>query len=186
MSQIAQFRNPWRDMLMEQASFRGVMFHVETGSRSSGRRTVVHEYPKRNDPYSEDMGRQARRFGFSGYLIYMPAGGTGPTSGVRYEYTRQRQLLYEALENDDSGRLVHPVFAPHGVEVMCERYSMVENRTRGGFTEFEMQFVEVGSVVSSQGVATNTVSNVKSMATLAELAGTALMTNVMALIRRAS
>jgi hypothetical protein len=29
--------------------------------------------------------------------------------------------------------------------VMCERYTMVENRTRGGFTEFEMQFVESGS-----------------------------------------
>ena len=33
MSQISQFSNPWRDMLMQQASFRGVIFHVETGAR---------------------------------------------------------------------------------------------------------------------------------------------------------
>jgi prophage DNA circulation protein len=63
---ISDFHNPWRDMLMQQASFRGVVFHVETGARLSGRRTVVHEYPKRNDPYAEDMGRAARRFHFQG------------------------------------------------------------------------------------------------------------------------
>jgi prophage DNA circulation protein len=138
MSQISQFMNPWRAELMQQASFRGIVFHVETGARLSGRRTVVHEYPKRNDPYSEDMGRQARRFQIQGYLIYNP-------SNRLYNYTSQRKSLYSALENDDAGRLVHPVIAPGGIQVMCERYTMVENRTRGGFTEFEMQFVEAGS-----------------------------------------
>jgi prophage DNA circulation protein len=63
LSQISNIHNPWRDVLLSQpASFRGVIFHVETGGKSSGRRTVTHEYPKRDDPYAEDMGRVARHF----------------------------------------------------------------------------------------------------------------------------
>jgi prophage DNA circulation protein len=164
MSQISDFHNPWRDMLMQQASFRGVIFHVETGSRLSGRRTVVHEYPKRDDPYAEDMGRTARRFAFSGYLIYRP-------SNALYEYTSQRQALYNALETDDPGRLVHPVFCVRGMQVMCERYTMIENRTRGGFTEFEMQFVEAGSPGNSLQFV-NTASQVQQQADATDQATT--------------
>jgi prophage DNA circulation protein len=141
MSQISDISNPWRNILLgEQASFRRIMFHVDQGSRSSGRRSVVHEYPKRNKPYAEDMGRHARRFQFSGYLIYRP-------SNPAYEYTSQRQLLYQALEDDDAGMLVHPVFAPGGMLAMCERFTMIESRERGGYTQFEMQFVEAGQAV---------------------------------------
>src|SRR4029079_12965701 len=107
MSAITNIQNPWRQILMQQASFRGVIFHVDTQARASGRRTVVHEYPKRNDPYSEDMGRHARRINLQGYLIYNP-------SNPLYEYVSQRFALIRALEADDAGRLVHPVYAPGG------------------------------------------------------------------------
>jgi prophage DNA circulation protein len=163
------FANPWRNMLLQQASFRGVIFHVETGARSSGRRAVVHEYPKRNDPNGEDMGRQARRFQIQGYLIYNP-------SSPLYEYTSQRTALYNALEADDTGRLIHPVFAPGGMSVLCERYSMMENRTRGGFTEFEMQFVEAGSAGNSAQIV-NTVSQVASQASNVDASTTNMMDN---------
>jgi prophage DNA circulation protein len=138
-----------------------VIFHVESGGRSSGRRTVVHEYPKRNDPYAEDMGRHARRFQFSAYLIYRP-------SNPLYEYISQRKLLYEALEADDIGTLVHPVFSPGGMQAMCERFSMVESRERGGYTQFEMQFVEGGKVVNALGVGLNTFSDVDMKSTSME------------------
>jgi prophage DNA circulation protein len=164
MTAISDFHNPWRDMLKQQASFRGVIFHVETGARLSGRRTVVHEYPKRNDPYAEDMGRAARRFHFQGYLIYRP-------SNALYEYTSQRYALYSALENDDPGRLVHPVFCPGGWMVMCERFTMLENRTRGGFTEFEMQFVEAGSAGNSLQTV-NTASQVQQQVSATDSAAT--------------
>jgi len=169
VSQISDIRNPWRNILLgEQASFRGIMFHVESGGRSSGRRTVVHEYPKRNDPYAEDMGRIARRFQFSGYLVYRPG-------NPMYEYTSQRKQLYEALEEDDVATLVHPVFAPGGMQAMCERFSMVESRERGGYTQFEMQFVEAGTAVSAFGVSNNTSANVKISADKAEETGKGLM-----------
>ena len=169
MSQISQFGNSWRNMLFQQASFRGVIFHVETGARLSGRRTVVHEYPKRNDPYSEDMRRQARRWNISGYLIYNP-------NNPLYEYTSQRYRLYQALEDDDAGRLVHPVIARSGVMAMCERYTMVENRTRGGFTEFEMQFVESGSPGNSMEIV-NTIMQVVSQVTSTDSATKDMMNN---------
>jgi prophage DNA circulation protein len=165
MTSIADFHNPWRDMLFLQASFRGVIFQVENSARMSGRRTVVHEYPKRNDNYSEDMGRQARRFNFSGYLIYRPG-------NPLYEYTSQRNALYQALENDDAGRLVHPVFCRTGMQVMCDRYTMIENRTRGGFTEFEMSFVEAGSAGNSMQFV-NTGAQVQQQANATDNATTA-------------
>ncbi len=145
--------NPWRNMLETPASFAGIVFHVEQGARSSGRRTVTHEYPKRDTPYAEDMGRHARRFSFSGYLIYRPGNPV-------YEYTAQRVRLYNALEKSDSDTLIHPVFCPGGIKVQCERYTMTESKDRGGFTQFDMQFVEAGEATNASGFAQNTISNV--------------------------
>lgn len=140
--------------MSQPASFAGIIFHVEQGGRSSGRRTVMHEYPKRDKPYAEDMGRHAIRFNVSGYLIYRP-------SNPMYEYTSQRQSLYEALEKPEADNLVHPVFAPGGMQVMCEKYVMTESRERGGYTQFEMQFVEAGSGVLAGGVSEDISAVVK-------------------------
>lgn len=58
---------------LQPASYKGVPFYVETGGRSSGRRIVPHEFPKKdNYPYSEDMGRRIRRFAVTAYIIYSP------------------------------------------------------------------------------------------------------------------
>lgn len=179
MGQISDIKNPWRDLLLsEQASFRGVTFHIESGSRSSGRRTVVHEYPKRNLPYSEDMGKHARRFSFSGYLVYRPMRDGEPSgSSVRYNYVQQRVRLIQALEKDDAGRLVHPVFAAPengGMMVVVERYSMTEVRERGGYTQFEMTFVEAGSP-GNLITSTDTAGKVSSTANAADDAAVKLI-----------
>lgn len=163
MSEIRKIKNPWRDLLLSKpASFRDVIFHVETGTRTSGRRVVVHEYPKRNldkiggPPYTEDMGRHARRFAFSGYLIYKPESALGNLTAlgagtVRYNYVIQRVRLIKALEENGAGALFHPVFLQDQgpIQAVCERYSMVESRERGGYTQFEMQFVEEGTAGNS-------------------------------------
>jgi prophage DNA circulation protein len=177
MATIMDIQNPWRSLLKTPASWRGVIFYVETGARLSGRRTVVHEYPKRDDPYSEDMGQHAKRFHFSGYLIYRVNLGPGMAP-----YVAQRQRLVNALEQDGPGELIHPVFCLPGnsITCMCERYTMVENRQRGGFTEFEMQFVELGTPGNMQAqvdtaqVATNSAGN-------AENAGNAVLSGGAAL-----
>jgi len=134
MAAISDIHNVWRDNLVP-ASFRGALFHVEVSSRSSGRRTVVHQYPKRNQPYSEDMGREAVRWQFTGYLIHRDKGIGNVLAAVA--------ALIAACEADDAGILVHPTLGT--MLCMCERYSYGDKRQQGGYFEFDMQFVEAGS-----------------------------------------
>lgn len=125
---------PWRQFL-QPASFRGAEFHVEEDARASGRRVALHEYPKRNDPYAEDMGRRARRHVVEGYIIMSPRDPN---------YLVARDALIEALETDGPGVLQHPLLGR--MSVMCDAYSVHESRTRGGFCVFSMTFIEEGRV----------------------------------------
>jgi prophage DNA circulation protein len=134
MSTIRDLHNVWRDNLVP-ASFRGVVFHVEASSRAGGRRTVVHEYPKRNDPYAEDMGRHAIRWNFTGYLILRD-------KGIGADLITQMRRLNTALDADDAGMLIHPTLG--SMLCMCERWSYGDQRQKGGYLEYDMQFVEAG------------------------------------------
>lgn len=121
---------------LKPASFRGAFFHVEVDARASGRRTALHEFPKKEKPYAEDMGRRARHFTVVGYLI-------GP------DYQAERDALIEALETEGSGTLVHPTYADVD-SVNNLHYSVTERRERGGYAEVEMVFVEAGESVNAQ------------------------------------
>ena len=57
---------------LQPASYNGVPFHVETAGRASGRRIVPHEFPKKDIPTAEDLGRRIRRFAVTAYIIYSP------------------------------------------------------------------------------------------------------------------
>jgi prophage DNA circulation protein len=140
MGTIRDIHNPWRDQ-MQPASFRGAMFHVDIGARNGGRRVALHEYPKRNDPYAEDMGRRARRFTIQGYLI-------GPN------YLDLKNALLDALDADGPGTLRLPFTIRGGtggdMEVMNVQYSVTEARERGGVCTVDMDFVEAGKPGNAQ------------------------------------
>ena len=180
MTSIRDVHNVWRDSLVP-ASFRGVVFHVEASSRAGGRRTVVHEYPKRNAPYSEDMGRHAIRYQITGYVIqrWAPSFGNMP-----FNYDEARDNLIRALEDTGPGRLVDPYNNTIGPEIFqCERYSCTETRERGGYAQFEMAFVEAGTgsaVLARQ----DTLTMVTYAGTQATLAAGASMNEAMALAQR--
>jgi prophage DNA circulation protein len=154
MAAIRDIHNVWRDSLVP-ASFRGALFHVETSGRASGRRTVLHQYPKRNEPYAEDMGREAIRWTFSGYLIHGDHGFPG-------NLLSQIAILIRALETDEAGILVHPMIGT--MLVMCERYSYSDSRTKGGYVEFDMQFIEAGSPATSSADAGSSLDGASSQA----------------------
>ncbi len=78
-----------------QASFRGVPFHVSSVELEAGRRTVVHEYPQRDKPYVEDIGRATRKVSFTAFL-------------VGDDYITQAQAFIAAVEKKGPGTLVHP------------------------------------------------------------------------------
>jgi len=130
---------PWRNALMP-ASFRGAMFHVETGTRESGRRIVIHEFPKKNEPYSEDMGQIAIQFTVRGYCIVYPFDADQPL--YQRDYRTARNLLASALEKEGPGYLQLPTMTP--LSVVCMRYRLTENEKQGGYCVFDMQFVEAG------------------------------------------
>lgn len=77
------------------ASFRGVSFYVETSDVSAGRRTVTHEYPQRDEPFTEDLGRAAREYRFSAFVI-------------GDDCIDQAKKLRDALETPGAATLVHP------------------------------------------------------------------------------
>src|SRR5262252_1724193 len=116
----------WR-LRMRQASFKSAAFHVETQGRVSGRRTVVHEYPKLDTPYSEDLGRHAVRYQITGYVIqrWRATVGSSQHGNMDWNYDMARDKLIAALEDLGPGRLVDPYNNRIGPELfMCERYQV--------------------------------------------------------------
>jgi prophage DNA circulation protein len=134
----------WR-LNLQPASFNGAVFHIAVSSRQGGRRQVEHEFPKKEDPFAEDMGRRARGFNILGYVI-----------GADFE--QQRDALIEQLELEGNGTLVLPTYSEDQI-VVCDVYSVVERREHGGYAEIEMRFLEAGqdpstvASVDTQGAA---------------------------------
>src|SRR5215831_16913815 len=104
----------WRANL-QPASYKGVPFHVKVDSRRSGRRIVPHEFPKRDKPYSEDMGRKIRRFLVEAYIV------SGPNEP---DYQARRDDLIVCLKTEGAGWLIHPTLGDDFVVV--GDYDLVE------------------------------------------------------------
>jgi prophage DNA circulation protein len=159
----------WR-LALRVATFRDAPFHIETGSRLSGRRIAMHEYPKRDQPYAEDMGKRTIQFDLTGYFI----------EGDRrlgLDYRTGRDRLRDALEVEGPGLLIHPTMPE--LMVVCERYSMSENRERGGYVTFEMRFIEYGRP-ANQIAFTNTAGAVNSAVSATSAQSATTFANTMA------
>lgn len=118
----------WLDQ-KRPASFRAVDFWVIDAGLTAGRRLARHEYPQRDKPYMEDMGRRAREYKVTGFII-------GP------DYMRGRDAILKAVEEAGAGQLVHPY---HGTKIVtvaeCE---LTESSEHGGQAKFTFTFVEAG------------------------------------------
>lgn len=140
MAAISDLPSAWRGDLLP-ASFRNATFHVETGSREGGRRVVMHEFPKKELPYAEDMGHRAVEFSVRGYVIQFPRDTQAPL--YQRDYRNPRNALLQELETGGSGRLQLPTLAPMTVRVT--RYRLTEEQRMGGMCVFDMTFVELGA-----------------------------------------
>ena len=140
LSGITRLGSPWRRRLLP-ANFAGKAFHTEAGSRESGRRIVTHEFPKKDLPYSEDMGRRAVEFSVRGYIIQF----VKDTAVELYQrdYTIARNHLQERLDQGGPGTLQLPLMPP--LTVVCTRYRLTEEERSGGYCVFDMTFVELGA-----------------------------------------
>ncbi|MBO4221948.1 DNA circularization N-terminal domain-containing protein [Bradyrhizobium neotropicale] len=139
MANIFDVPSAWRDQLMP-ASYNDARFHCEVNSRESGRRIVQHEFPKKDLPYAEDMGRSAREFTVRGYCIVYPY--DSEILLFRRDYRQARNLLIDALEAEGPGVLQLPTQPPQ--LVVCARYRITEEERFGGYCVFDMTFLEYG------------------------------------------
>ena len=134
-----RYLTPWRAKLLP-ASYKGAEFHVEAMSEDSGRRLVVHEFPKRERPYVEDMGKRTLAYTVRGYVIQYMRDTSIPL--YQRDYTIARDLLRDVLDEGGPGRLQLPSLP--SVIVACDRYRMTEETRQGGYATFDMLFVEQG------------------------------------------
>ncbi|PRH15478.1 DNA circularization protein [Burkholderia multivorans] len=114
---------------LRPASFRGVAFVSLGGSSSFGRRKQTHEYPQRDEPWVEDLGRGTRRIRMLGFVI-------------GDDVIAQRDVMISACEADGDGELVHPTLGRRTVSLMDFR--SVEHWEHGRYFEFQFEFIEGG------------------------------------------
>jgi prophage DNA circulation protein len=119
----------WREK-MTVASFRGVEFYASSGETGGGRRFAKHEYPKRDVPYVEDLGKQSREISVSGHVI-----------GDDYLAAKDKLIL--ALEEYGPGQLIHPYFGEK--TAICSKFTVSESSEEGGIAKFSITFQETES-----------------------------------------
>jgi prophage DNA circulation protein len=120
----------WADKL-NPASFRGVKFGIITAPVDGGRRGDTHEYPYRDDTYTQDMGAKALGVKITGFLV-------GP------DYLQQQQQLLKALNQPGPGTLVHPELGELTVKV--DTWSTSFSRDELGYCQFDITFVQHGAL----------------------------------------
>lgn len=115
----------WLDQL-QQASWRGVPFHVDSVEVRAGDNVVLREYPFADLPSVYRMGAAAETIKFAAYVI-------GP------DYREQRDQLRQALTGE--GVLVHPTAGSMRASV-ADLFTMTEAPLREGtVVRFDLTFV---------------------------------------------
>ncbi len=136
----------WRARL-EKASLDGARFFVESSTHGVGRRTVTHEYPFSDIPFSEDLGKSADTYSITGYIIQRPP---------LYNYFGARDKLIKKLKGQGGGnparmKLVHPYYGEKWVAVKGQA-NITETLKEGGIARFSFTLVEAGEKLSPSGV----------------------------------
>ncbi|MEE4821201.1 DNA circularization N-terminal domain-containing protein [Pseudomonas alliivorans] len=114
----------WRDSLLP-ASFRGVGFFISSTVVPIGRKGQLHEFPQRDKPYFESLGKQSQVHTVTAFIV-------GP------DCFEQRDKLLQALETPGAGELVHPWLGRMQVQVGdCD---MTHSLAEGGIVHLNLKF----------------------------------------------
>ncbi|WP_395391498.1 DNA circularization N-terminal domain-containing protein [Novosphingobium sp. BL-8A] len=138
------------------ASFRGVPFAVTESDTLGGRRIALHQYPGRDKPWAEDMGRAPRRFRLRGFIL----DGDVQLGGLPVEL--QRATLISAIEKKGAGTLTHPTLGI--MSVVVERASISEGLGANSYSDIELEFVESGEQTFPTSSALSTLNSVAAKA----------------------
>lgn len=136
-----------RDWLrtLQRASYRGVPFWVERDSISTGRRLVIHEFPHRDTPYVEDLGRKANIINVTAYV-----------AGDDVEAQESRLRL--ACEVGGAGTLVLPM---NRLRAHCQECEREFTKDKFGYIAFRLRFVRDGSLIPAPFMAINAIRSIE-------------------------
>lgn len=118
------------NLTLQDASFRGVRFEVETLEDRGEKAACIHEYPYRSGAEIEDMGRKPR---------VIPV--TAIFYGTSYESAVRR--LVAAFEESGPGELIHPVFG--SVTVVVRRWQIAHSAERHNYATVTFECVEAST-----------------------------------------
>ncbi|EAB2906670.1 phage major capsid protein [Salmonella enterica] len=110
----------------------GMLVSVEDDESTFGRRVQVHEYPNRDKPWTEDLGRATRRLTINAYL-------------VGDDYADRRDRLISAIETAGPGTLVHPQYGEMQGSIDGQ-VRITHSSTEGRMCRVSFQFVESGEL----------------------------------------
>jgi prophage DNA circulation protein len=107
-----------------------VPFKVPSHSTGEGgRRVAVHEFPGRDKPFVEDLGRRASEFDIEAYI-------------VGDDYIAGRNALIDACNSAGAGELIHPYAGAR--TVFCTECRYTERLDEGRMVRFSLKFIEAG------------------------------------------
>ncbi|MFP1762461.1 DNA circularization protein [Lonsdalea quercina] len=121
----------WIDNLHD-ASLRGVKFKISGDEAQFGRRVQVHEYPNRDKPYSEDLGRATRHFSVEAYVI-------------GDDFMEQRNRLIQEIEKEGPATLIHPYYGEMSITIN-ELARISHANDEGRMCRIAFSFVEAGEL----------------------------------------
>ena len=129
---------------LRPAAFRGVRFGVLEAEKTLGRRIALHEYPYRDDPWAEDLGRGVRRHRLTGFLVENASYGGG-------DVVAQRRKLESAAEVKGLATLIHPTLG--SLQVTLQDLNVVERWNSGRCFELQFTLIEGGGQALPQVLA---------------------------------
>lgn len=119
----------WTDNLLE-ASLDGVIFLYEEVETEIGRRTEVHEFAGRDEPFAEDLGRAAERWTIRAFII-------------GENYATIRDMLMDVIRRGGDHDFQHPYQGIFTVKVEG-RVKVTESDQEGRMARFDITLVESG------------------------------------------
>lgn len=114
----------WRDQMLP-ASFRGISFLIPQASVPVGMKVQLHEFPQRDEPYAEQLGKQAQVHRLVCWI-------------VGDDCFERRDKFMEAVQTPGAGELVHPWLGR--MQVKAGEAELTHDFKQGGMAAFAVTF----------------------------------------------
>lgn len=140
-------------MALRPAKWKSVNFWVDDTGAEVGRRNVLHEYPFRDVPLGEDLGRAARKVRITAFFI-----GDKDATAMDRAWS-----LINAMEAEGPGTLIHPWLGRMDSMQLATPGSVKFPRAEGGKITVQLDLIEAGESLD-EDVSADTASQLQSAA----------------------